>query len=343
MKFEQTDDIYLILNIRDSRGKKIRVNSLNELKVRVWTQDPSNYLSFGISDIAQHKEYDAIAIPDFMMESLPSGVIVYEYKYNTYSKDFARFDGKYDRSDVVTTDIYWKNKNMCGIPAINYKSFERLQDLIEKERKERIQTDKELNGYIETSNNALSDEVDRATEAENILNEKVELTNEKVDTVETKLNEEIDRSNQVDIEIFKYIKDVEETQNEINNRFENYYTKEEVDGFIEDVEESQKEVTDSLKNYYTKEEVNGLIDEVDVKDQLGNYVEKTELETTLNGYKTEIDNTFAKKSELPSIEGLATESWVNTQIEPFCKIWVGSEDDYNSLPDKDNNTIYVIQ
>lgn len=88
---------------------------------------------------------------------------------------------------------------------------------------------------------------------------------------------------------------------------EDYYTKEEVDQAIEDVEVD-------LSNYYTKAEVDEAIENVDVSDQLTNYAlissVTADINTAIANETARTENIYAKKSEIPSLNGYATEAWV---------------------------------
>lgn len=309
MKFEPNNDIYLVLNLTDRRGKKIRANMCNDLKVKVWTNDVNKFLAFGLRDIQQHKDYDAIAIPDFMMEALPSGVVMYEYKYNTYSKDFESSDHKFDRSHVVTTDIYWKNKNISEKPSnpINYQSLEYLKDLIDRERTERIKADKDLNHYVsEVYTNALEDEVERATYREDELEDKINSSNEKVSSLENKLNEEIERSNQVDIEMFKYIKEVEsksggnkEEQDKKNEEIEKEIdtTKEDLTKLVEAEKERAEKAEKELDNKIEENNNKFNLKDIELNSLIEAEVSRSKTEEARIETKVETESDRAKEQE----------------------------------------------
>lgn len=213
MKFSPNDDVVLVLKITDERGKRIRVKDINDIKIKVYTQSPDKFLHYTQRDIKQKSDVDMLAIPDFEMSALPSGVVTYEYRYNTWDKDFNHSDRKHDRSGVVVTDIYWKNKNISEQPSnpINYQSLEYIKDLIDKEENARKRADKEINDYLKVNyNEALENETNERITQDSLLENDIERLDEKVNGISDKLNDEIQRANSTDIELFKYIKEVEQ-------------------------------------------------------------------------------------------------------------------------------------
>lgn len=82
---------------------------------------------------------------------------------------------------------------------------------------------------------------------------------------------------------------------------ENYYTKGEVDAKIADIE-----VDVDLSNYYNKQEVD---DKLDLK---ANASDLSALNTTVGQLSATIENK-ADKSEIPSLNGYATEQWVENK------------------------------
>ena len=52
MEFKN-NDVILVLNIRDKKGRKIRVSGIKDIKVRVWTHRPDCALTFCYDDIIQ--------------------------------------------------------------------------------------------------------------------------------------------------------------------------------------------------------------------------------------------------------------------------------------------------
>ena len=93
---------------------------------------------------------------------------------------------------------------------------------------------------------------------------------------------------------------------------DDYYTKEEVDQAIEDVEVD-------LSNYYTKAEVDEAIENVDVSDQLVNYALTTavtqDIQTAIANETARTENTYAKPSDIPSLDGYAKTTAVTQDIQ----------------------------
>ena len=86
MEFKN-NDVILVLNIRDKKGRKIRVSGIKDIKVRVWTHRPDCALTFCYDDIIQKSVQDIIIIRGEVMEALPTGVVTYSYSYKIMDKD----------------------------------------------------------------------------------------------------------------------------------------------------------------------------------------------------------------------------------------------------------------
>ena len=78
-------DFILILNLEDIHGQKMRVADTAELTIRVWTNDPTHYLTFKRRDVISDDYNDRIAIDKMQMECLHSGVVVYDYDYSKWN------------------------------------------------------------------------------------------------------------------------------------------------------------------------------------------------------------------------------------------------------------------
>lgn len=118
---------------------------------------------------------------------------------------------------------------------------------------------------------------------------------------------------------------------------EDYYTKEEVDQAIEDVEVD-------LSDYYTKAEVDEAIENVDVSDQLANYAlissVTKDINTAIANETARTENTYAKPSDIPSLDGYAKTSAVTQDIQAaIASETARTENVYakkSEIPDLDN-------
>ena len=206
----KSSDFILILTLEDIHGQKMRVADTAEFTVRVWTNDPTHFLTFKKRDIISDDYNDRIAIDRMQMECLHSGTVVYDYDYSRWNADFSATDEKYNKVKTVVTDVYWRNvmnpDNPCNV--VNYQTIEHIYDLIEAERLER----EKLGYYVEKEyTNKLADEVKRSNEVDIEMWNKIKENKEACDTrtteITTKLDAEIKRSNDVDIELNKKIND----------------------------------------------------------------------------------------------------------------------------------------
>lgn len=206
----KSSDFILILNLEDIHGCPMRVSDTAEFTVRVWTNDPTHYLTFNRRDIISDDYNDRIAIDKMQMECLHSGTIIYDYDYSRWNADFSATDEKYNKVKTVVTDVYWRNvmnpDNPCNV--VNYQTIEHIYDLIEKERIER----EKLGYYIENEyTNKLADEVKRSTDVDiemhKIIKENKEVCDNRTTELTTQLNDEIKRSTDADTAMLAKIND----------------------------------------------------------------------------------------------------------------------------------------
>lgn len=206
----KSSDFILILKLEDIHGQKMRVADTAEFTVRVWTNDPTHFLTFKKRDIISDDYNDRIAIDKMQMECLHSGNVLYDYDYSRWNADFSATDEKYNKVKTVVTDVYWRNvmnpENPCNV--VNYQTIEHVYDLIEAERLER----EKLGYYVEKEyTNKLADEVKRSNEVDiqmyKTIKENKEACDTRTEEITTKLEAEIKRSNEVDIELNKKIND----------------------------------------------------------------------------------------------------------------------------------------
>lgn len=206
-------DFILILNLEDIHGEKMRVADTAEFTIRVWTNDPTHYLTFKRRDIISDDYNDRIAIDKMQMECLHSGVVVYDYDYSKWNADFSSTDEKYNKVKTVVTDVYWRNvvnaDNPCNV--VNYQTIEHIYDLIEDERLDREQQFHELEEYVgKDFTDKLDKEIERSNNVDIEFHKLIKSNKEDADNKATELNEKLDaeikRSTDVDIEIFNLIK-----------------------------------------------------------------------------------------------------------------------------------------
>lgn len=69
------------------------------------------------------------------------------------------------------------------------------------------------------------------------------------------------------------------------------------------------ELQEAIKDFVTSEELQNKLDEIDVTDQLGDYAKTADVESKIASAKAEVEG------KIPSVEGLATETYVDSAIE----------------------------
>lgn len=213
MEITNKSDITIILKLEDYKGVPMRVADCADFRVYIWTANRNNFLQFAKRDIKQSKDFDEIPIPSFMMNCLESGVICYQYRYSKFDDNYEMSDSHYDKSKICTTDIYFRNCHFHEQPAnpINYETLNYLQNKIEKIGLDNETGLKQLKDYIDTDfMDKLDKEVKRSNEVDIEFHKLIKSNKAESDAkdteIETKLDEEIKRSNEVDIEIFNLIK-----------------------------------------------------------------------------------------------------------------------------------------
>lgn len=214
MEISKGSDLILILKLEDFKDEKMRVADCADFRLYVWTANRNNFLQFTKKDITQDEKVDKIAIPDFMMNCLESGVICYQYRYSKYDGNFEMTDNYYDKSKVVVTDIYWRNCNFNEEPAnpVNYQTLNYLTNKIEKIALECENNHAQVKEWLDTEYmDKLNAEIKRSNEVDIEFHKLIKSNKEDCDNKATELNDKLDaeikRSNDVDIEIFNLIKD----------------------------------------------------------------------------------------------------------------------------------------
>ena len=292
MEITKGSDLILVLKLTDFKDEVMRVKDCADFRLYVWTANRNNFLQFSKSDIKQEENVDKIAIPDFMVNCLESGVICYQYQYSKYDNNFEKSDNYYDKSKIVVTDLYFRNTNFNEEPAnpVNYQTLNYLTNKIEKIALDCENNHAQVKEWLDT---------------------------EYMD----KLNAEIKRSNEVDIEF--------------TERLANYYTKSET--------YSKTEIDTALTAYPKKTEITAITDEN------GNIItemviDNSSADDSVEVYtKEQCDERFALKGETGGSVDLSnyyTKSEVDTQ---FAKIWVGTQSEYDAITTKNNSTLYIIK
>lgn len=285
MEFTNNNDVIIRLNIKDHRGKKIRVGLVRDIKIKVWTINPDCALTFDYRDIIQKRDVDELLIRGSKMEVLPSGVITYSYQYKTFDDEHRHNHFHNDEYyEVVVTDIFWKNRyhNMSIDSPTIFHLYEDLKDLIGEERQERIKQDKEIRYFInEEYTNNLNDEIVRATSREKEIEDVIKGVDVKVDEnyieLKKKIEDEIKRSQDVDIQFLKEI-------NELDKKYE------------EKLSNSEKSANEIQSNV-DSETQRAKSEEKRIEDKLDAEISRSKAEDTQTTLQIESETTRAKQEE----------------------------------------------
>lgn len=280
----KSSDFILILNLEDIHGQKMRVADTAEFTVRVWTNDPTHYLTFKKRDIISDEYNDRIPIDRMQMECLASGTIIYDYDYSKWNADFSATDEKYSKVKTVVTDVYWRNVMNPGNPCniINYQTIEHIYDSIEKERIER-----------EKFANKLNDEIKRSTDVDiemfKTIKDNKEVCDNRNTEITTKLNDEIKRSTAKDDATDNRLSIIDETKADKATT----YTKAEVDDKIANFDGNVQ-----LADYAKTADVDKKIEAVkaDTATELGKKLDKTTYATDKLSYADKSETNTAIKT-----------------------------------------------
>lgn len=213
MEITKGSDLILVLKLTDFKDEVMRVADCADFRLYVWTANRNNFLQFTKSDIKQEENVDKIAIPDFMINCLESGVICYQYQYSKYDNNFEISDNYYDKSKIVVTDLYFRNTNFNEEPAnpVNYQTLNYLTNKIEKIALDCENNHAQVKEWLDTEYmDKLDKEIKRSNEVDIEFHKLIKSNKEDADNKATELNEKLDaeikRSTDVDIEIFNLIK-----------------------------------------------------------------------------------------------------------------------------------------
>ena len=256
MEFANHNDLDLILKL-EHHGRPIRVEDCTRFAVKVWTQNPNNYLLFTPRDVIKDGRADRLVIAGYQMAALESGVVVYEYSFSLNDRHFKPFEGHHhqDHTKRVVTDIYWKNCNLNQTPSnpVNFESLNHLRSLIEQEVSDRENAIIDLRDYFNESYiDGLRDEIERSTakddELKALIDHNKEIADGCVDALLEKIEAEVKRSNEVDIELFNAIKKAGTNTDEIKEETDNKIT--ETNTALDDetarAKAAEKELSDNI-------------------------------------------------------------------------------------------------
>lgn len=118
----------LILKIKDERGNGIRVSNKASFFIRVFTNNPSQYLEYVKDDVKECNDYDTIHIPAYKLMELDSGVIAYTYGWGVNDNNFE--DGEYNRIKTVYTNFYFKNDGGGSVSGIGNIDIQEIRESI---------------------------------------------------------------------------------------------------------------------------------------------------------------------------------------------------------------------
>ena len=334
MELTNNNDVLIVLNITDRRGRNIRIAAVKDIKVKVWTQDPECALTFNYRDIIQKMDCDVIAIPSRQMAALPSGIVVYQYQFKGMPDEpHNGFHPQIERCHTVTTDIFWKNnrhEDFMKNPTF-YNSLDYLKEMIEREHRERHHQYGDLYHYVtETYTNKLQDEVDRATARENDLEESINNISGTIESnyseLKDKIDAEVKRSTEVDIHFLEII-------NELDSKTQD--GKQEVEDKLDSESQRAEEAEKVLQSNIDAETERAKTEEKRIEEKLDAEIARAKAEDVQTHLEIETETTRAKQEEA-RIEGKIdaeaarakeAEKHIQTDVDDEIKRAKGREDE----------------
>lgn len=307
MEFTSHNDLDLLIKM-EHHGRPIRVADCVRFAVKVWTQNPNNFLFFTARDVIKDDRFDRLVIPGYQMAALESGVVVYEYSYSLTDRHFKPFEGHpHDHRNRIVTDQYWKNCNLNQQPSnpVNYQTLNHLRNLIEQEVADRENAIIDVKQYLDESFvNDLRAEIKRSNEVDAELNNKInqtkEATDEAIKAVSNKLDAEVKRSNEVDIELFNQIKKASANTDNIKEETDNKI--EETNTAIADESDRAKEAEKQLNDAIVAEADRAKAAERELTTALNDEVSRAKTK------EAEIDGVIAAEvSRAKVVEGALTD------------------------------------
>lgn len=199
MIVERGTDYILYLNLKDDDGAAMRVAECATFSIRVFTNDKKKYLLFDKNNVVNKGDYDCICISADQSEGLPSGVISYTYYYSINDSNFAD-DKQYNRNKTVYTEDYFMNDFLNTAPSnpVTLETIKRVENLITDETNRATSAEQELDNKISAVSSELATEVTRATDAEQTLttnlNSEISRAKGAEGTLTTNLNKEVTRA-----------------------------------------------------------------------------------------------------------------------------------------------------
>lgn len=280
MDITNNSDLILILRLEDIKGVPMRVAEIAGCKVRVYTQDPDNYIVFVKGDIDGSGDIDKLRIDTKLLQTLESGVIRYSYDYSVWDEKFQN-DQKYDKVKEVVTDFYYANVSLDDTnPAnpVTYKEIMDLKEMIYDEMSVRDRDDNRINIRIDELGNLIAQ-------------------------VDAKDSTAIYTPSGILVKEIQMIEDPDEDYSEVL-----VYTKKQVDAVLDEFTQGKgaeldKQLNDTLDELNAKEAQNKAA--VDAKlSEVDNTItnEVNRLKTAENEHKTAVEGYISEaKSEMNAI------------------------------------------
>ena len=314
---------------------KITLQESNIQKVRVFTSDINKYIEKIPKDNVVN-----ISAAELINSELKSGVIAYVCAKSSADSGFE--DGKYDTTNVVYTDIYYKDIN---------ESFSNAEDEAAKEYSDQLEAiKKDLTNKLSTKaeqkdlSNEVGDRKKADTELKDLIDSKYsEITNGINDKILSKaekkdLADETTTRKAKDDELQRQLTDLQDTTSSINTKLN---SKAEQSNLANEVFE-RKKADEDLQNKIEKEtaEIKKSEDSrVNAETQRVN-AEKTR-ESQFSSTKAACETATEKANAAIEQVNAAIESKTN-YTKLLSDIWVGTETDYNAITTKQEGTMYLI-
>lgn len=345
MNFKEYSETEIVLRLRDRRGREVRAAVCEGLKIKVWTQNPRRYLTYHFRDLKVTEDEDILMIPDFEMESLEPGVIVYRYSF---------FEHHSETADTVITDIKWRGyphpgcrpshhhhgHDDCHDPDY-FRKLERITDLLEELDKKLSAKVRGLYNYIQNNYpEEIKSESERAMKAEeeltallSELDEALKAETTRATGTEEALAAEIDSLTN-DLESFKrsYAEDRSaDDADQAEKELEFTQRMELLKASVAEVKEKVKKRLESLQNAFSRQvsRLNARIEDEIARKAALDAVQNSAIESEVSRAKGEESRLDAKIDNLKSVAAQNVKSLNRTidDLEARTDVKIKSEAD----------------
>lgn len=278
---EELENIDLTDYVRKEENSVIQDEEGNIIPIL--TVDPdAEYVEAGDLDEYVRKEENTV-VKDNEGEIIPE--LFVDEDFNLVDESMLEEYVKKEENSIIKDEEGNLIKELTVDPDADYVEADDLEDYVRVETLEEV-----LEGYVKKDE--FSDTLENYVTQDEIT---VFLTEEDVEEI---------LEDYVKVETFEEVLENYVKNETLEETLQDYALLDDITDFV-----TEDEVYEILENYVTTDSLNDAIQsEADSREQ-----EDNRIWGAVNDFKEEVETDYAKKSEIPSLEGYATEEWVISQ------------------------------